>query len=99
MKISRVINGQDIEIELTPTEMLKAYYEKQHQFDRQDIQDLYDWLDPDDIERTFHITKEKLDAGLDSMALDMRKNIDKWGDSWESARDCAFNNYLARHAC
>lgn len=99
MKITRVINGSNVEIELTPAEMLDAYYEKEHQFDKQDIQDLYNWLDPEDIEQTYHITKAKLDEGLDEMAYEMRRDIDKWGDSWESARDCAFNNYLSKHAC
>lgn len=99
MKIARIINGNRVEIELTPAEMLDVYYEKQHQFDKQDIQDLYDWLDPEDIERTYHITKAKLDAGLDQMAKEMRRNIDKWGDSWESARDNAFGSFLAKHAC
>lgn len=99
MKIYRNINGQNMEIELTPAEMLDAYTEIQRNGDKADIQELYDWLDPEDIERTYHITKEKLDAGLDEMAKNMRRSIDKWGCSWEYARDDAFNEFLAEHAC
>lgn len=98
MKISRTINGQNMEIELTSAELLDAYTEVQHNGDKADIQELYDWLLPEDIERVYHITKEKLDAGLDEMAKDMRRAIDKWGCPWESARDGAFNKFLSNHA-
>ena len=99
MKITRIINGINVEIELTSTEMLDAYCEKQTQFDKQDIQDLYNWLSPEEIESTYHITKEKLDAGLDEMAYELRRNIDKYDMHWDSARDEAFNDYLTKYAC
>ena len=99
MKISRTINGQNVEIELTSVEMVDAYRIIQHNSDKADIQDLYYWLDPEDVEESYHITKAKLDAGLDEMANIMRKNIDKWGNARDTARDLAFEDFLARHAC
>ena len=99
MKISRTINGQNVEIELTFAEMRNAHEIIQHNSDKADIQDLYYWLEPEDIIESYHITKEKLDAGLDEMANAMRKNIDKWGTAWDTARDLAFEDYLAKYAC
>ena len=99
MKIYRNINGQNVEIELNPSELYAAYKQKQHEFDREDIEDLYSWLDPEEIEREWHITKAKLDAGLDEMAYELRRNIDKYDMHWDSARDEAFNDYLTKYAC
>lgn len=99
MKITRNILTMDVEIELTPSELYSAYLAQQHEFDRQDIQDLYSWLDPDEIEREWHITKDALDAGLDRMASDLRRNIDKYDMDWDAARDAAFDRFLTEHAC
>ena len=98
MKITRIINGSNMEIELTSEEMLDAYYEIQHNGDKADIQELYDWLSPEEIETTYHTTKEKLDAGLEEMANDMRRNMDKWGTDWSEARNDAFESFLRRRA-
>ena len=99
MKIYRNVNGQNVEIELNETEIYSIYEYAQHKYDKQDIEDLYSWLDPEEIEREWHITKAKLDAGLDEMAYQMRRNIDKYDMHWDSARDEAFSDYLTKHAC
>ena len=37
MVIKRYINGKDTEIELTPREVLDAYYQQEHSFDEDDV--------------------------------------------------------------
>lgn len=37
MTITRTINGQPCDFELTPEELCAAYYEQQAQFDREDV--------------------------------------------------------------
>lgn len=43
MKITRTVNGQELEFELTPDEMYEAYLEKQYQFDMDNVSDFIQW--------------------------------------------------------
>ena len=45
MIIQREISGIVHDIELTGDEMLRAYYEKEHDFDRMDIEDVFNSFD------------------------------------------------------
>ena len=46
MTINRIINGKQIEIKLTETEMWDAYQEQEHEFDKDDVRHMleeYEW--------------------------------------------------------
>lgn len=86
MKISREVNGEKLEFELTRTELMMAFEEYQHNSDVEDIlymKDFYD--DPEDFFEVFGITHEQLDKIADQCADRYRKyigesSIECWSD-------------------
>lgn len=87
MKITRGFNGQTIEIELTSQELYEAYLEKQNEFDRQDIEDVFNGFDDDELEDMYGMTRAQLEEKIPEFAHEMRRNIDKYDMSWQGARD------------
>ena len=49
MTIERIINGRKIQIELTEREMLDAYWEQEHEFDKEDVRAIIDDMDEDKL--------------------------------------------------
>ena len=97
MVIHRILHGQNIDIELTHDELIDTYFEQQHNFDMQDVEEgiaSYDF--PSDI-------NDKLLMHLAEIATDMRKiiNVDfacdpSWSPSWQLARDQAIKNQIKK---
>lgn len=94
MTITREINGQTIEIELTSQELYEAYLEKQNEFDRQDIEDVFNGFDDDELEDMYGMTRAQLEEKIPELAHEMRRNIDKYDMSWQAARDEAIAEKL-----
>lgn len=97
LKIQRMINGVNFNIELLPEELVTAYFEQQHKFDIEDIisygemfenAELVDYLGCD--YKTFLSLKEE-------MADEMRRNIDKYDMDWSNARDEAVRDVINKH--
>lgn len=91
-------------IELTADELLDAYYEQEHNFDMQDVQEHIEEYDDETIfsytVRDYTASADK--AGLlelvDDIATEERRLIDKWGLRWYDAIDQAIENVLRREA-
>ena len=100
MTITREIDGKTVEIELTGEEMLNAYYRKQIEWDREDME-MYLVDGYEDCPEIFkdQYGKEYADAiaTLDELGLLLRKYIEEYSVSWENARDEAIQHW-AREA-
>ena len=59
MTIKRMINGVEMEFELTQHEMWGAYREQEHEFDKEDIRSTLEQIDDDRIPST--LTDEQID--------------------------------------
>lgn len=100
MKITREINGQVIEIELTAEEVRSAYYEKEYEQDVQDVKTLLESLDAEWFYEKYQVplnwvyNNEEL---VESIAVEMRENIDKHDMHWDAARDNAVKDIIAKH--
>lgn len=102
MKIQREINGQVVEIELTSDELYSAYLEKEHEYDRQDIQDeleSYNFNDETckDFFDIYGIPLDKVfgnDELISEIAYEKRHNQDHYGMEWTYARDDALKDVL-----
>ena len=94
MTITRKINGGTVEIKLTDDELLAAYYEKQGQFDEEDVWDVFDDLDSDEIKETYGMTPESIVNMIPEIARQMRWNINNYAMTWENARDLAIEEIL-----
>ena len=79
MKITRTIRGEEIDIELTFEEMVKAREQIEIEFLREDIVDMVGDLDPD---------------LLDAMAEEARDYVIYSDMSLTEARDTAIENYI-----
>lgn len=91
MKITR--DGKVIE--LTPQELLAAYYEQEHKFDLEDVRgelELYSECDGTDA----YLAKKLLadSAKLSEIARDKRRNIDKYDMEWQDATQAAIMDAL-----
>ena len=86
-------NGQPIE--LTADELMKAYYEQEHNFDMQDVQE---YIEEYDDETIFSVDKARLFELIDDIATEERRLMDKWGLRWYDAIDQAIENVLRREA-
>lgn len=100
MTITRNVGGSTrqlpitMEFELTADELYNAYREQQFLFDRADIEDQFEMSDEDCIE-CYGIRKKEAESLFDDMAVEMRRNIDKYDMSWEYARDEAVREILS----
>ena len=92
MKITRVINGETVEIELTHEEMVKAA-ESIREYDytqylKKQIQDLDD---DDDRAALKYLDEDAMKDALDSMLIDFQLLVEDhdydWCDAWEQVSD------------
>ncbi len=77
-------NVMGLVIELTSEEVYKAYLEKEHEFDTQDVIDMLEYME-DEIFAKHSKTKEQCMEMVDRMAYEKRRNVDKYDMEWECA--------------
>ena len=94
MNITREINGVIHEIELTDNELYQAYLEKEFQFDRMDVEDVFDGISDDDLIEAYGVGFDAIAPLIDEMAEQKRRNMDKYDMSWDYARDDAIRYVL-----
>lgn len=96
MKITREINGQAVEFELTFEEMVTAYYERQKVWDREDIEMLFDDYREDEGQFLVDYGVEFSEANdnLDIIAGLFRQNMDEYEVDYASARENALNDWI-----
>lgn len=90
MTIKRNVNGVEMEFELTRAERWDVYEEAQHEFDKSDIDAVFD-------REEYGVSESEADDLIDEMAWRMRKYIDKYDCHWDYARDEAIQDVLREH--
>lgn len=94
MIIKRVIDGNEYEFVLDPTELFNAYREQEHLYDVSDIESYFDCFDADDIVDFCGMNREEVEKLFDYMAYEMRRKMDKYNMSFEFARDEAIKDVI-----
>ena len=94
MKIVRVINGVETEIELTDRELWEAFEEEQHKCDLSDIDNAFEDLTDDELIEDYGVTREKIEELKEAMAYKYRKYRDHYDESWIGDRDEAIRYVL-----
>lgn len=97
MKITREIGGQMVEIELTPDEMVKTYYEQQHKNDMEDMEEYVYQYEDEDFEEAFGHPIAEAENDLDELARLLRTNMEKYEITWENARYEALCDWSEEH--
>lgn len=88
MKISRVINWEAVEIELTHDEIFMAYCEQEHKFDVDDVDTELDKYEGDGADgasaflEEYGITVEQARRNIHRIAYEKRRNMDKYDMDW-----------------
>lgn len=95
MTIKRNINGTEVEIELTPMELAQAYMEEQHNYDVEDIRNVFDGYEADfgedvdaELVEYYGKTLAELEALVEDMAKAYRRALDN-SEEWAYCRDAA----------
>jgi hypothetical protein len=90
MTIKRNVNGIEMEFELTRAERWNTYEEVQHEFDKADIDAVFD-------REEYGINESEADDLIDEMAYRMRRYMDKYDCDFEYSRDEAIKDVLRNH--
>ena len=99
MKIKREINGTVHEFELTSNELCEAYYEQEHKFDIDDVDDLICGLDDEYVLEVYGVDAERFRELEPEMAYEKRRLMDKYDMAWNDARDEAVDSILEKYKC
>ena len=94
MTIKRIINGMEVEIELTDRELWEAYKEEQHKCDLSDIENAFEDLTDDELIEDYGMTLAELEKLKEAMAYRYRKYRDNYDESWIDVRDEAIRYVL-----
>ena len=95
MKITREVNGQTVEFELTHKEMIDTFLEQQEAFDAQDIEMLVESFSEEDFIEIYGLNRSVVLKNAEEIGSRMRKNIEKYDMDWESARDEAVSDWCS----
>lgn len=99
MKITREINGETVEFELVPEEMMSIYYEQQAVNDKADMEEFIEeeWGDNQEGFRDrYGADYGKAMESLSELGKRLRVHIDGYGASWEDARYDALDSWSGK---
>lgn len=94
MTITREINGEQVSIELTMDELFEAYREAEWRYDSDDVKNYLELYGDEDFKNDYGIDISVAVEHVDEIGSMLRKLIDKYGMSWEDARDGAVGEWL-----
>ena len=94
MTIRRIVNGMEMEFELTDRELWEAYEEEQHKCDLSDIDGAFEDLSDADLMEMYGVTREKIEELREAMAYRYRRYRDNYDESWIYDRDEAIRYVL-----
>ena len=94
MKIKRTIDGKEFEFELTPQELYEAFAEQEFKFDLSSVRSYFEDYSDDDLYEEYAMTREELEACFDDIAVELRRNMDKYDMSFEYALPAAVSEVL-----
>ena len=86
MWVTSEIDGKFMPIKLTPDELFRAYLEQEHIFDCEDVRDYFDAFDDDNLLEVYGMSRTKIEEFYDDIAVEMRRNINKYDMRMEDAR-------------
>lgn len=87
-------NAPELNIELKPNELIKAYYEQQHLFD---IADIKEEIESNDFESEYKCSYDTAVKYIDEMAEKKRWLISHYGTDCETAVRDAIRSVLREH--
>lgn len=87
MKIKREVNGQEYEFELTWREAQETFCEFQHECDREDVEMLIECMSDNDVMDVYGVSRDVFEGLVEDIAIRMRRNIDKYDNDLDYARD------------
>lgn len=93
MTIKRVVNGTEMEFELTSMELYAAYLEKEHLSDKDEIFFAFDGMDDDEMMESYGVTMEDVIPLVNEMAYRFRKYMNE-DESWSYNREEAIHYIL-----
>lgn len=102
MKITRHINGEKFDFELSLGELRDAYFEQEHNYDLEDIKAVIPTTDSDPdnwvefIEEYGIVPCTVSEDEMEDMATELRRNIDKHNMEFSNARDNAIRTVIAK---
>ena len=94
MWIAREIDGRFTPIKLTSDELFRAYLEQEHNFDCDNVRDYFDAFDDEDLNEIYGMSIKQIEETYDDIAVEMRRNIDRYGMDMEFAREEAISAVL-----
>lgn len=100
MYIEREIGGVMRKLELTNSELYRAFEEQQFLYDRSDMEDYIDQctgygeMTDAEFKGEYGITIDEARENVDSMAVEMRRLIYKYDNDWDYARGEAFTTIV-----
>lgn len=95
MRIKRIINGIQYNIELLPNELVDAYFEQRDKFDVEDIISYAETFSNEDLLKLVGCDYKTIIDNKEDMAARMRKYIDKYDMEFVYARDEAIKDIAA----
>ena len=95
MKITREINGQAVEFELTHDEMMRTFLEQQEAFDTQDVKALTENFSEEEFIEMYGLNPSVVLENAEEIGSRMRKYIDKYDMDWVYARDEAVSDWCS----
>lgn len=98
MTIKRIINGSEVEIELTQDELFNAYCEQQYEWDIKNCEDYLNSGIYDGEEWYEELNEETKNIIIEEAAYQFRRNVDKYDMNYEYAIDEAFSVVLCGYA-
>lgn len=96
MKVSRIIDGKTIEIELTKDELLEAHNEQEHIWDVSYCSSMLNNMDEESVTAEYGVSKAVAADNIDAIAYEMRRQINKYDLDADYARDVAYTEVLSK---
>ena len=97
MTIVREINGKEMEFELTPNELYRAYEEQEHLYDMGAVRDYVCSWEDEDFMDVWNITRAQYEALVEDMAWCRRRYVNKYDLSEDFALDEAIKDTIAEN--
>ena len=96
MIIKRIIDGNEVSVELTRDELVTAHEEYQHIMDVTYCKGKIEFGSEDAFKEEYGVSKEDAMKQIDAIAYEMRRQADKYDLDDDYARECAFSEILLK---
>lgn len=95
MKIKRIVNGQELEFELTAQELWGAYFEQEKIFDAGDCAEMIYGMSDEECLDAYEITAKEFRKLLPYMGQEMRRLMENY--DWTYVRDVAVSSVIRKY--